>query len=1066
MHQRRGSLASGYASLDRKDKDKDSEFPYFSSKSRGKKKQSVPFRPSLEDELEKTHHGYENDEYYDDRNSSFYNEENEGLQSGELISFLNVQPDSSPDSLFRDASLYKQSPFERRKQSSRKFSNRNYSRLGLSQHFKTSHPGSAQTSNSSLPSLQPPDLKQMQNVQLNQASVNHISQLMHQMLNRGSISQIEVWKTVMLEMLLSIVQKLDTNVRKGDEIDIRNYVKIKKIPGGIISESSYINGVVATKNVLHKQMLEPVENCKILLLTFPLEYQRVENQYMSLEPIVAQEKEHLKNLVGRVIALKPDVVMVEKTVARVALEFLLDANIIVVHSVKTNLLSAVSRCSKADIVHSIDKLSPQVMGYCERFSFKTFIHHLIPGYRKTFLFIEGCPEFLGCTLVLRGGTLAELTKVKEIMDFLVFAVYSLKLETCLLQDEYAMTPTIESVEFPPCASDENFADVQVSAIKLYETTILSGSPNVHFPIPFLLKHYADQSKGSSSQLLKPEKHEATTLAIESQIPLLLNAERLSPIAHQSIVVLYSNHSTSSILPCAVPQPHLIEYYGDSDLTLGQFIEDSCFGSDVICGAKDCEKSALMHYRTYSHGEGKVTVTVNSLPCPVNGLENQILMWSLCKICSFATPFIPMSEETWKYSFGKYLELTFYHTRLNCRANTCTHDIHRDFMRYFSFRNLAVRFEYEVIGLYEICGPPMRRKPKQETIIKLRQQDLETIKCQISDYYDSVIDRIQKFTYDIVAPEKQTPCQECMSGLSKKAISEKKFLLQLLHQTFIASSPSDCLAFNAIYKSLCENVASWEKEFASVIRNYLQTDVREIRRVTAVQIKRIFAEKEVPMPLDNRNTFFQGTDSQRVDLEQEMFIAIESSMLPCLDYDFDISASEKFTDTIQRQLSISLLQARTFRLPSLGSSPVWKPLSIDAPPVSILEDELVPLQAMTSSNFDNLSFLQQLLQGDTSEPKTPITVGEQLTGAANRPKTLRFDSSADSAMNSHPQTDRNFADEDLAEWNSITGVSGGAEKELTQFDPSTPEIRPTSLMKTITNLWNGNPGNFLPLDYPS
>ena len=148
------------------------------------------------------------------------------------------------------------------------------------------------------------------------------------------------------------------------------------------------------------------------------------------------------------------------------------------------------------------------------------------------------------------------------------------------------------------------------------------------------------------------------------------------------------------------------------------------------------RPALVHYRTYSHGSGKVSVSVNSIPCPVKGMEGRIVMWSLCRICKESTPFIPMSESTWKYSFGKYLELTFSHSGLQSRTHSCAHDVHRDHMRYFSFRNLAVRFEFEEIVLFEISGPPMNRVPKPESISKWRQQDSEAIKKQVSDYYTS------------------------------------------------------------------------------------------------------------------------------------------------------------------------------------------------------------------------------------------------------------------------------------------------------------------------------------------
>ena len=62
---------------------------------------------------------------------------------------------------------------------------------------------------------------------------------------------------------------------------------------------------------------------------------------------------------------------------------------------------------------------------------------------------------------------------------------------------------------------------------------------------------------------------------------------------------------------------------------------------------------------------------------------------------------------------------------------------------------------------------------------------------------------------------------------------------------------------------------------------------------------------------------------------------------------------------------------------------------------------------------------------------------------------------------------NLSEEDISpEWNTITGVTGQNENEVDVQFESSSEARPTSIMKTITNLWTGNPGNFLPLIYPS
>jgi hypothetical protein len=51
---------------------------------------------------------------------------------------------------------------------------------------------------------------------------------------------------------------------------------------------------------------------------------------------------------------------------------------------------------------------------------------------------EGCPLPLGCTVLLHGGSAAELTKVKRVVKFGVLAAYHLELETNFLAEELAL----------------------------------------------------------------------------------------------------------------------------------------------------------------------------------------------------------------------------------------------------------------------------------------------------------------------------------------------------------------------------------------------------------------------------------------------------------------------------------------------------------------------------------------------------------------------------------------------------------------------------------------------------
>ena len=469
---------------------------------------------------------------------------------------------------------------------------------------------------------------------------------------------------------------------------------------------------------------------------------------------------------------------------------------------------------------------------------------------------------------------------------------------------------------------------------------------------------------------------------------------------------------------------------------------------------------LLHYRTYSHGSGKIIVTVNPLPCPVKGMEDRIVMWSLCRKCSQSTPFIPMSEETWKYSFGKYLELTFYHSKLLSRSHSCTHDLHRDHFRYFSFQNLAVRFEYENITLFEISGPPMHRKPKPELLMKLRQDDADLIQLQIKEYYDSIMDRTQMFTYEIVAPLKLVSCREMLSSFQKKAIMEKKVLIQLLHETLISCEPTDCLGLNEIYKQFYEKIGEWEQEFSLFIKNFLTSDVKEIRRVTAAQIKRIFAEKEPPSLLEKH--VFQAGEGE------SEFVHIEKAKLPSLDYsenEFDLEY--EFPSNLNRKMSIELMKTDNDCLPIVGTSPIIPKHVISSSSPTLLESDNI-LATTSSSKHDSIQISD--LKSDAHSASIAGSVEVSLSSSASiprsRPKTIRFDSSVRSSSPINHGIFSNDKEEESPELNIISGVAG--EKENVHFDPGvgSEPARPTSLMKTITNIWNGNPGNFLPLKYPS
>ncbi|KAI8907211.1 hypothetical protein EDD86DRAFT_192392 [Gorgonomyces haynaldii] len=764
------------------------------------------------------------------------------------------------------------------------------------------------------------------NLDLNAASLKHIEQMMDQLLDASGIPDGRHWKEVMMKMLLKICTELKPDVRQGDEIDVRHYVKIKRIAGGKYSDSFYVQGIVATKSPLHKKMLKPIQNPNILILTFPLQYQRVESEFTSLEPLIAQEREHVVNLCARLHALKPDLILVQKSVSRIALDYFLEHNLTVVQNVKISLLEAIARCTNADIIHSIDKLvlSPK-MGTCKRFSFKTFMNPELS--KKTFMVIEGANQEMGCTIVLRGGSDPVLKQLKQIVDLMVFVSYNLKLETCLLQDQYAQTPNIQQEEREKLSVIKSTeTDPIQRALRIFRNTIISASPDVFYPLPFLLAKLKEDD--TIQNILENADATDNKPSLESRY-ILATADAISPFTQQNIMVLSANICKGNTIPCIAPAPHFIEFYGDSDLALGQFIEDTVYGSSLNCPVKTCEKFMLHHYRTYAHNNSRITITVDSLHCPVKGMEDRIMMWSLCKTCQESTPFIPMSEETWKYSFGKYLELTFYHPHVLPRAMSCKHDIHTSHIRFFSLSNLTVRIELEKIQMFELCVPPMKRQPKPELLQIQRQEDMNMIREQIVQFYDSVVGRIQSFVYEILPTAKQQQAREDFGEMAKRAGSEKKLMLQLLQQTFISSQATDLLSLNTAYKALLEKVSLWEAEFAEFVRKNLQSESRDIRK-TAAQLTRIFREEPK-----------QQTPKEDLSLEKSEFPHIGQSPSVLKD-------EEPAVDAIQRRLSVQLMETEDFRYPTVNESP-----SLASPAVSQqYEDFMYPREFENKDHSDD------------------------------------------------------------------------------------------------------------------
>ncbi|XP_011497004.1 PREDICTED: 1-phosphatidylinositol 3-phosphate 5-kinase [Ceratosolen solmsi marchali] len=275
----------------------------------------------------------------------------------------------------------------------------------------------------------------------------HEDSLLRQLLNTEGLQQN--WSKVILEIVHQIVDHVSPDLHHDvDDMDIRQYVQIKKSPGGNKNDCEIVSGIVCSKNVAHKGMNAMIANPKILLLHCGLMYQRVEGKLLSLEPVMLQENEYLGHAVARITALGPDIVLAHRSVSRLAQDRLRESGVTLVLNVKLTILERLARCTGANIIDTIDAhISARYkLGTCKKFYLRNFPSNTTG--MKTLMYFEGCAKpHLGATILLRGDSQTELRKVKKVTSTMIFAAYSNRLEKSFLVDEFARPPSPKNNSF-------------------------------------------------------------------------------------------------------------------------------------------------------------------------------------------------------------------------------------------------------------------------------------------------------------------------------------------------------------------------------------------------------------------------------------------------------------------------------------------------------------------------------------------------------------------------------------------------------------------------------------------
>lgn len=206
----------------------------------------------------------------------------------------------------------------------------------------------------------------------------------------------------------------DEKTNSFQEIDIKRYAKVEKIPGGLIEDSKVLNGVMINKDIVHSRMRRRIENPRILLLDCPLEYTKGESQTdiemageTDFTRLLEIEEEYIKKICSEIIEIKPDVVITEKGVSDLAQHYFQKAGITAIRRVRKTDNNRIGRVCGAQIMSRTDELDEKYLGT----QAKLFEVRKIGD--EYFTFIEESENPTACTILLRGASKDILMEVER-----------------------------------------------------------------------------------------------------------------------------------------------------------------------------------------------------------------------------------------------------------------------------------------------------------------------------------------------------------------------------------------------------------------------------------------------------------------------------------------------------------------------------------------------------------------------------------------------------------------------------------------------------------------------------
>ena len=221
----------------------------------------------------------------------------------------------------------------------------------------------------------------------------------------------DVLAALAVKAVLSVSEKATTKLEDlgGNHlehfltVDLDN-VKMQKKPGGAMSDSRLVDGVIIDKEVASSEMPKRIQNAKILLLNSSLEIEKTEfdakisiDRPEQMTMFLDEEGKMLRAMTSKIVSVGANVLFCQKGIDDTALDFLAKASILAVKRVKESDLNALAKATGSRVVTNLDDMASTDLGFAQNVEERKV-------ETDKWVFVEKCKNPKAVSILIRGGS--------------------------------------------------------------------------------------------------------------------------------------------------------------------------------------------------------------------------------------------------------------------------------------------------------------------------------------------------------------------------------------------------------------------------------------------------------------------------------------------------------------------------------------------------------------------------------------------------------------------------------------------------------------------------------------